>query len=362
VGVDARPAAETPAGRGRYVRELLRRLAEVAPEIELIPYGRFRPAPGELGSELRWRVVRGPAPLWPLPAGRRAGRECDVVLATGSYLLAAATPVPCVPVVYDLVPFHRDLRPPLGSLAERLTLPLAVRRAARLVAISQATREELVTRYPRAAEKTAVVHPAAGAAFRPDGPGPKAAVARYGIEKPYVLVTGTLEPRKNLVRLAEAFRSLPAELRERHSLVVVGPRGWGTGELDLALRSLGSRAVIPGHVPDGDLPALYRGATLFCYPSLYEGFGLPVLEAMQCGVPVLTSNVSAMPEVGGDAVAYADPLDVGDLCARLEQLLRDESERARLAAAGPAQAARFDWQRSAERLAQVLRAAAAGRD
>jgi glycosyltransferase involved in cell wall biosynthesis len=353
VGVDARPAAETPAGRGRYVRELLRHVAALDEPVDLVPYGRFRPAPGELGSDLEWRVVRAPAALWPVAAGRRAGRECDVVLATSSYLLAAGTRTATVPVVYDLVPFRRELRPPHGALAERATLPLAVRRAAAIVAISHATRDELVERFPRAAGRTHVVAPAADASFS-SGPADAATLARHGIEGPYVLALGTLEPRKNLPRLLEAFGGLPADLRDRFRLVAAGLRGWAAGETEAALRALGDRVVVPGYVPDADLPALYRGATLFCYPSLHEGFGLPVLEAMQCGVPVLTSSVSSLPEVGGEAVAYVEPFDVGHIRSQLERLLRDPGERQRLAALGPERAARFSWTRSARELVGLL--------
>src|SRR5439155_10747587 len=122
---------------------------------------------------------------------------------------------------------------------------------------------------------------------------------RYGLEQPFVLSTGTLEPRKNLQRLIEAFARLPDELRRKHLLVLVGPRGWEESEIVRQAEAEGVRLL--GHVPDEDLGALYRLCTVFCYPSLYEGFGLPVLEAMQAGAPVVTSNVSSLPEVGGDA-------------------------------------------------------------
>jgi glycosyltransferase involved in cell wall biosynthesis len=362
VGVDARAATETAAGRGRHLRGLLRHMAELEEPIQLRPFGRSRPGPGELGSdlgaELEWRVIRAPGPLWPLVAGRRGGRNCDVVLAAGSYLMTAATRVPCVPIVYDLVPFRGELHPPRGSLAERATLPLAVRRAAALVASSQSTRDELVARFPIAAGKVSIIYPAADDTFQPNGSESEATLRRYGIEQPYVLFTGTLEPRKNLPRLIDAFAMLPDELRDSHRLVIVGLRGWETAEIDSALARLGQQVITPGFVPDADLVNLYRAATLFCYPSLHEGFGLPVLEAMQCGTPVLTSNVSSLPEVGGDAAAYVDPRDTDAMRQALERLLQDEDERARLAARGPQQASRFSWQRSAQELVHVLREAA----
>ena len=149
-----------------------------------------------------------------------------------------------------------------------------------------------------------------------------------------MLAVGTLEPRKNLPRLVEAYRRLGGELAERHQLVVVGARGWQTGETLSALRSLGERCTMLGYVSDAALAELYRRCAVFCYPSLGEGFGLPVLEAMAAGAAVLTSNVSSLPEVGGEAVEYADPLDVESIAAGLERVLSDEPHRAELGRPG----------------------------
>jgi alpha-1,3-rhamnosyl/mannosyltransferase len=183
--------------------------------------------------------------------------------------------------------------------------------------------------------------------------------ARHGVEAgAFVLAAGTLEPRKNLLRLIRAHGALPLELGRAQPLLVVGPRGWE--EQEILRDAAGSDGVrLAGFVPDDDLAALYAGCSVFCYPSLYEGFGLPVLEAMAAGAAVVTSRVSSLPEVGGDAVAYADPEDERSIADALERLLRSPGERARLAALARERAGEFSWERTARGVLEQLDGAAA---
>jgi glycosyltransferase involved in cell wall biosynthesis len=362
IAIDARAAAEVPAGRGRYVRELLRHLVGLDAEHRFALYARTAWEDEALAGDarFRWRIVPAGEPHWSVLAALHASREQDAVLATNSYLLAALARVPAVATVFDLAPFRRDVVLPRGAGFERLTLPLAVRRATALLPISHATRDDLVARFPRAAPKTTVVELAADDAFGAvAGAGADAVAPRYGLKKPYVLALGTLEPRKNLPRLIDAFAGLDAALRDTHELVLAGGAGWSTGELDAAVARHRAFVRPLGHVPDADLPGLYREAVLFAYPSLLEGFGLPVLEAMSAGVAVVTSNASSLPEVGGDAVRYADPHDVASIRSALEELLRDPAARARLAAAGRERAARFSWERTARETLACVESAAA---
>ena len=348
IGIDARAAAEVPAGRGRYVRELLGAIGRSEAAHDFLLYARSRWPSPSLDERFQWRLVNGRDPLWHIATARRASSECDVYLSTNSYLTVWFTRIPAVAVVFDMITFDRRLAPQRRATAiERATLRLAVRRAAALLAASESTRNDLVDRYKAAGPKTRVVHLAADESFTPEGDD-EGVLQRYALRKPYVLVTGTLEPRKNLPRLVEAFAGLPAELVGRYELVLVGPTGW---EMDETLASIakhkGSARAI-GYVPDEHLPALYRRAELFCYPSLYEGFGLPVLEAMQCGTAVVTSGLSSLPEVGGDAVAYVDPLDVEDIRRALAELLFDAALRERYAARGVARAKLYSWRATAE--------------
>ncbi|MDX6721227.1 MAG: hypothetical protein QOJ63_3481 [Solirubrobacteraceae bacterium] len=355
-GIDARAAAEVPAGRGRVVRELLLALAALDGEDRYVLYARSRPEL-ELDARFRWKTVALPDPAWHVATARLASGECDAFLSTNSYLTSWFTRCPCALVVYDLVPFvagaHAQRR---AALIERATIDIGVRRAAALVCISEATRRDLVARIPSARRRALVIPLAADARFGgPAATRQAAAVAvAHGIERPYVLAAGTLEPRKNLQRLLQAWATLPHELRATYELVLVGPTGWQAEEILCGANAAGIRLV--GYVPDDELAALYAGCELFCYPSLYEGFGLPVLEAMRAGAPVLTSNVSSLPEVAGNAAVLVDPLSVAAIRDALSRLLGDPSERERLRAAGLARAAQFSWERTATRVRGILRA------
>jgi glycosyltransferase involved in cell wall biosynthesis len=344
IGVDARAATEEGAGGGRFVRELLRALAARDDDHRYVLYAR-EPWDEPLGARFEWHTIAAPDPIWHWRAARAANRDCDVFLSTNSYLTTWFLRVPAVPVVFDLVSFDGALRPQRRSgLIERATLPLATRRSAQLVAISQATADDLAARFPRTAGRTVVAPLAAPPALADGAATLPAGVPEHG---GYVLAVGTLEPRKNLPRLVAAYRRLPAELQEAHPLVVTGRLGWDTGETVAALRSLGERAIQTGFVPDAQLALLYERCALFAYPSLGEGFGLPVLEAMAAGAPVLTSDRSSLPEVGGDAAAYCDPTDVAAIATALEELLRDGERRGAMRAAGVARAREFSWERTA---------------
>jgi glycosyltransferase involved in cell wall biosynthesis len=356
VGIDARAAAEVRAGRGRVVRELLRALAAREDDRRYILYTRSVWSEGGLGERFRWRAIRARDPIWHVLAARAASRECGVFLSSNSYLTTLFLRVPAVTIVYDLTTFERSMRPNRRSAAiERLTLGPAVERSAALVAISQATREELVRRFPAAAGRAVVAPLGVTQALSTELDATEAAALPRGS---FVLAVGTLEPRKNLPRLVEAFQMLPVDLQREHPLVVVGARGWQTGETLRALRALGERCTILGHVSDGALAELYRRCAVFCYPSLGEGFGLPVLEAMAEGAAVLTSNVSSLPEVGGDAVAYANPRDTAGIAEQLLALLRNPAQREDLAGRGRARARGFSWGDFAECTLKALDRAA----
>ncbi len=354
IGIDARAAVEVPAGRGRLVRELLTSLSQRDDPHRYLCYART-PWPEPLDARFQWRLVDGRDPLWHWRAARAVDRECDVFLATNSYLSVILTRRPSVAIVYDLVALDPSTSPNRRSaLIERLTLDAAIRRARGLVCISESTRGELLARTPGVAAK-ATVAPLAAAS----DPGALSDAEARALPAPgFVLAVGTLEPRKNLPRLVDAYAGLAAELQARHPLVVVGAAGWRTGETLAALRSLGDRCLTPGHVSDAALAELYRRCAVFCYPSLAEGFGLPVLEAMAAGAPVLTSNVSSLPEVGGTAAAYADPGDTTSIARELQALLEDPQRREALSRAGVARAAEFSWTRFAGQVLAALEQAA----
>ncbi len=244
-----------------------------------------------------------------------------------------------------------------NRLLHRRRLAWVRRHATRVIIPAEATRADTASVLALPENRLDVVPEARGTV----------APGRVGVEdirrhaglghEPYVLFVGKLEPRKNLVRLVEAFRRLPADLGPL-GLVLAGSWGWRARALRMALRQPqrpGRSVVVTGPLDGDSLAALYAGATLFAYPSLYEGFGLPVLEAMGAGVPVLTSASGACAEVAGDAALLVDPGDAGAIAAGLERLLRSESQRRALAERGARREREFTWERTALATAAVYR-------
>jgi len=229
------------------------------------------------------------------------------------------------------------------------------RQSAHVVVDSQATKTDLAARYRVPAEKMTVVYPGRDETLRPvSDPATLAAVrARYGLAEHYVLHVGTLQPRKNLLRLVEAFARIRGE---RLQLVLAGKRGWLAEPIFRRVEELGlSQAVrFLGYVEDADLAALLSGAACFAFPSLYEGFGFPVLEAQACGTPVAASNVSSIPEVAGDGALFVDAHDTTALAEALARVLSDEALRADLIARGLANVQRFSWRHCAEQTLVIL--------
>jgi glycosyltransferase involved in cell wall biosynthesis len=352
IGIDARAAVEVPAGRGRVVRELLRALAARDDAHTYRCYARTS-WDEPLDERFEWCEIEARDPLWHVHTARTAQRECDVFLSSNSYLTPLFTRLPVVVIVYDLVTFDAAMQPNRRSaVIERLTLGACMRRTAGVIAISQATADALTGRFPAAAARTSIA--LLGTSPMLSKPAPDELLPEPG----FVLAVGTLEPRKNLPRLVEAYRALDAAMQSRHPLVVVGALGWQTGETLDSLRSLGGRAKMLGHISDASLAELYRRCAVFCYPSLAEGFGLPVLEAMAAGAAVLTSNVSSLPEVGGGAVEYADPRDVASIAAALKGMLDSPQRRSELGALALERARQFTWSRFAESTLGVLERAA----
>jgi len=243
---------------------------------------------------------------------------------------------------------------------DRGLMPRAIREADRIIAVSGATRDDLVSAFPAAAERVVVV---AEAAESLPMPGPASALSQWDVRAPYVLFVGSAEPRKNLPRLIEAFSRLPSGLRERHHLVLAGGAGWGGVDPARLAHDLGigERLRCLGRVDDAALATLYRHARCLALPSLYEGFGLPVLEALSQGTPVLVSDRASLPEVAGEAGLRVDPLDPAAIAEGLAVLLADDAVHGRLAAAAPGQAAKFSWENAARETLRVFGEALARR-
>jgi len=265
--------------------------------------------------------------------------------------------------IHDVTFFRIPGRyPPARRLYMQTVTRLAARAADAIIVPSNTVRDDLIRVLRVPASKVTAVYEAAGPQYQPVGIDVAQAIAReYGIDAPYVLSVGSLEPGKNRGRLIRAMRQL-RDSGIDHRLVVVGQKAWKY-EADFALvDELGMRDRVQflGYVKEEHLPVLYSAATAFAFPSLYEGFGLCVIEAMACGTPVLTSSISATAEVAGDAALLVDPVSVGAIRDGLGQMLVDARQRADLSIRGLARAAEFSWRRAADETHAVYGRVVAG--
>jgi glycosyltransferase involved in cell wall biosynthesis len=296
---------------------------------------------------------RLPFLLWQQTAILRQLRP-DWYIST--FFLPPITPCKAGVLIHDLsFRAHPEYFPPAVAFYMRLLTSLAVRRAGLVIALSQFTRQEIERFHPSAASKTAVVYPGIGPEFVPDGD-PVAddqALAELGIRQPYLLAVGNVHPRKNLGRLLAAWEQLRDAGSQPPPMVWAGIGRWQSQPLLQQARTAG--VYLPGFVSARHLPALYRRAKALAYPSLYEGFGLPPLEAMACGTPVLASNNTALPEAVGNAAVTVDPTQVDAMADGLARVLFDPHLRRTLRTRGLARARQFRWEKSAWQLLDALR-------
>ncbi len=376
IGVNAHLLSFTPgyrrAGISQYTEQIVRRFMEALPRSNdalTVFAGPATPPDGYVSDGVRWVPSRLPtrhAPgriVWeqivaPIVSAR-AGLD---VLFCPVNVVPLANPVPSVVTVHDLAflaypeAFHTAKRRYLTAMTR-----LSVRRARHIIAVSAHTRDDLVHHFGVRPERVTVIPNAADERYRPaDTPDDitrfKAANA---LPDRFILFVGTLEPRKNLRRLIEAFALFSGD-DPGVKLVIVGASGWLTSDLAplVQSRGLSDRIIFTGYVPDDDLPLWYQAATVFCYPSLYEGFGLPLLEAMACGVPVVTSRTSSLPEVAGDAARLVDPTDICGLASTLQSVLANDARRQAMSEAGIARSHAYSWERTAAATLAVIRDAA----
>jgi glycosyltransferase involved in cell wall biosynthesis len=392
IGIDYTSAVRQRAGIGRYTRELVSALLRLASPHQYVifaatgglpkdrPQGeieRLRPFSSGLPSTAAAAASRPPGPrvtirsvplsddwlarLWhrlrlPIPAEAITG-ALDVYYSPDFALPPTRRACRTLLTVHDLsfVHYPDAFVPPLRRYLERV-VPRSIERADLVLADSVQTRSDLVRLFAVPPHQVKVIYPGVGARFRPQPePGESTRLReRYAIaDRPYVLSVGTLQPRKNYVRLIQAFVRSQASRETDVQLLIAGGRGWLYEDI-LAEAERHDSVRLLGFVEDRDLPALYRGAGVFAFASLYEGFGLPVLEAMGCGVPVVCSRTSSLPEVAGDAALLVDPLDVDGLGQSLTRALEDRDLRRGMVERGLGRAAQYDWGRSAAQLLSAI--------
>ena len=370
IGIDFTSAARERAGIGRYARELVRALARLDHDNryvlfvprdahdDLVQFAwpanfSIRSAPlTERYLAALWHRARVPLPVEPFTG------KVDVFYSP-DFLLPPTRARRKIVTVHDLsyVRVPECFPAPLLNYLNA-AVPRSVARADLVLADAASTRSDLVDVYSVPLDKIKVLYSGVDTRFGPDVSADSAARVRAMTHgKPYLLSVSTIQPRKNYARLVEAFgRIVNGQGAADLILVIAGGRGWMFDDVFQSIERLGlhDRVLLPDFVADDDLPALYAGARLFVYPSLYEGFGLPVAEAMACGAPVVSSNASSLPEVAGDAALYFDPRDVDAMTGAIRQALDDRALCVDLRARGMAQVRKFSWEQSATELKRYL--------
>ena len=371
IAIDATSMPPQPAGAAVYAIELVKALATRDWHDGYALFVRGGVLDEAVAGRRNWRIERVGASsrparlLWEQAQLPRALARLGIDVLHSTHHTLPLVGVRCrrVVTIHDVTFLRLPQRYPLARRLYMQTLTrLSAKVADAVIVPSNVVRDDVRRLLHVPAKKVVTVYEAAGAQYVPMERDAALAVARsYGIDPPYVLSVGSLEPGKNRARLFRAMRQLRDEGID-HPLAVVGQRAWGY-EGDLALideLGMADRVVLPGYVNAEHLPALYAGAEVFAFPSLYEGFGLPVIEAMACGVPVLTSRVSATAEVAGDAALLVDPQSVDAIRDGLRQLLVDRDLRAEYARRGIERAAQFGWERAADETRAVYHRVVSG--
>jgi glycosyltransferase involved in cell wall biosynthesis len=359
IAIDAHSVGTGLAGNESYITNLIEALAEIDTRNCYTLYvtkpqaiDRFRGR----WSHVNVRLTLPHTPLIRIPLTLSAElRRHPVDLLHVQFTAPPMAPCPLVVSIHDLSFEHLpETFTRRGRTQLRFTVRRTARNAAQLITISESSRRDIVDTYGIRPERVTVTPLAAPSHFAPVLDAAILARIReqYGIRGDYILGVGSIQPRKNLVRLIDSYARLQASRGEERlpKLVLVGKKAWLFGETLRAVedRGLADNIIFTGYVPESDLPALYSGALCFVYPSYFEGFGLPPLEAMQCGTPVLTGNRTSLPEVVGDAAVMVDPFDVDEIGAALSRLIDSSELRSTLRAKGLVHARKFSWRETAK--------------
>lgn len=357
IGIFVGSAGSNSGGPERYESELLRSMALLDRSSEFNIFCLFRDAPRKIGVQADnfryttlWPEVRPLSMLTTLPAAlMRAGL---------SSLHATFIPPPVTPRDYAFTLVcssmfeHPEFYPPAIRLRLKVLMGLAVRKAKLILCISQHVQDVIRERFGVSDDRSCVIPLAASEAFRPIAPGECATFLKqtYGIEGPYLLYSGRWERRKNVARILEAFHRFKQTSKTAHRLVMTGERTWASADAEAVIRRLGMQADIVdvGKSPVAELPWLYAGADALVYCSLWEGFGMPIVEAMRAGTPVITSNTSSMAEIGADCALLVDPYSVDAIAEAMHRVtVGDPALAGMLRTKGLARAENFSWSRTA---------------
>ncbi|HEX4951212.1 MAG TPA: glycosyltransferase family 1 protein [Blastocatellia bacterium] len=369
IGIDAHAIGARQGGNETYIRNLLVALAELDQANQYTLY--FSEAQAADAWRNRYanfqvRLLPPPTPLVRVPLALAFDlRRYPVDVLHVQYTAPPFCPVPVVTTIHDLAFEHLpETFTRRGKTQLRLTVRRTARRAAHILTVSEYSRQDIIRTYGLSPDKITVTHNGCEVQYTPQPASSREAEEirrKFGITQDYLLAVGSLQPRKNLIRLLRAY----VALRQQHpdfqpQLVLVGRRLWLYEEVlrEIRQQPFAADVIVTGYANEEDLPALYRSAIALVYPSLFEGFGLPPLEAMACGTPVITSNSSSLPEVVGDAALLVNPYEEAALSQAMWQIANDAALRLRLRQAGIKQAKQFTWHAAAEKTLAVYRAVA----
>ncbi|MCB0194763.1 MAG: glycosyltransferase family 4 protein [Anaerolineae bacterium] len=363
LGIDASRAARARrTGTETYSLELIKALAGLSNhELRLRLYTPHPPQHTDWpdAAHVETRVIPWPRMWTHLRLAAELQQNPPHHLFVPAHVVPFYCPVPAVVTVHDLgYKYYPAAHRPFDRWYLDWTTRRHTRVARHIVADSLATKRDLIDFYHGDPDRIHVIYLGRNENLAPvdDLTRMTQAKTKYGITKDYLLYLGTLHPRKNLVRLIEAFHVAQAQLPPSLKLVIAGQKGWLYDEIFARVQHLhlSDRVIFPGFVDDADKPALLSGALAYVFPSLYEGFGLPVLEAMACQTPVLTSTVSSLPEVAGDAALLIDPHSHENIAAGIVRLVNDDALRHDLIKKGLAQLEKFSWDRAAQQILETL--------
>ncbi len=369
IAIDAHSVGAGLAGNESYATNLIEALAEIDQVNDYTLYVTKRQAVERFSNRWQNFVVRQTVPHTPLiriPLSlSKELRQHPVDVLHVQFTAPPFAPCRVVCTIHDLAFEHLPETFKRRSWMQlRVTVRQTAKKAARIITLSEYSRQDIAETYGIPAEQITVTHGAAPAHFEPVTSEKELRSVRqtYGIEGEYLLTVGSIQPRKNLTRLIAAYSRLRTKRAKRKlpKLVLVGKRAWLYSETLKAIEDFGvsDSVILTGYVPEADLPALYSGALCFIYPSYFEGFGLPPLEAMKCGVAVIVGNRTSLPEVVGSAAVLIDPFDIDALAFAIEKLIDDSDFRSKLRVQGLARSKKFSWHSTAQQTLEVYKQAA----
>ncbi len=362
IGIDLSITAVNQAGSGQYTRNLIEAMDTLLPPESLVTFSVRQQRIMSAQKTIRSRMDTLYRDLWwthvILP---RQSRQAGVdLLHMPSGIIPFATSCPVVVTILDTILFQMPhLFPAWQRLYFRLFGPFSAHRSSHILTISNQSRQDIIRTFRVPQEKVTVTFPAADPQFKVlPGKVTDYVKKSYHLDQ-YILMVGTIEPRKNIIRTLEAYALLRHQGLD-YPLVHAGPQGWLNEDLPAKIKHLGldEKVRFLGHIPLPDLVALYNGASVLIYPSLYEGFGLPPLEGMACGCPVVTSNISSLPEVVGDAALTVSPFDIDGMADALRNVLVSPDLAADLRLRGLKRAAAFSWENCARETINVYKSVA----